>query len=76
MPGDDIYVSTEGDIAHFRVVRAAVYPEDTDRMDEILGAGAGDGVPQLNLITCEGVWNQAVRRYDERLVVFTELARD
>ncbi len=69
--GDDVYVTTDGREAHFRVVDKRAYKEDTDRTHEITG-GDGD-MARLNLITCEGTWNQAVRRYDERLVVFTEL---
>ncbi len=29
--------------------------------------------PHLNLITCEGVWNQNTNTYNKRLVVFTDL---
>lgn len=73
VPGDDIYVTIDGKAMHFKVVGKRTYKEDTDRMEEIMG---GDGhMARLNLITCDGTWNQAVRRYDERLVVFTELVR-
>ncbi len=71
--GDDVYVTIDGKEAHFRVVGKRTYKEDTDRIEEIT---RGDGhTARLNLITCEGTWNQSVRRYDERLVVFTELVR-
>lgn len=74
VPGDDVYVYRDGVRAHFKVRRAEAYPEDTGRMDEIMGEGAKG--TYLNLITCEGAWNQAVRRYNKRLVVFTELTPD
>ena len=74
VPGDDVYVYQDGVRAHFKVRRAEAYPEDTDRMDEIMAGGTH--TPRLNLITCEGTWNQAVRRYDKRLVVFTELVAE
>lgn len=73
-PGDDVYVYRDGVRAHFKVRRAEVYPEDTGRLDEIMGGGGQTA--RLNLITCEGTWNQAVRRYDQRLVVFTELVEE
>lgn len=70
-PGDDLYTSIEGRTAHFKVTGSKVYPEDTDRMAEIIGTKEGKG--HLNLITCTGKWNQAIKRYTERLVVFADL---
>lgn len=32
-----------------------------------------DGLAHLNLITCDGVWNQVNNSYPDRLVVFTDL---
>lgn len=69
--GDDIYTSIEGHTAHFRVTHSKTYPEGTDRMAEIIGTKEGAG--HLTLITCYGEWNQAVKRYTERLVVFADL---
>ncbi len=71
IPGDDIYTSIEGRTAHFRVVGSKIYPEGTDRMAEVIGTKEGKG--HLNLITCVGEWNQTVKRYTERLVVFADL---
>jgi len=69
--GDDVYVDgTDGKTLHFRVVAKKTYKEDTDRLAEIIGM---TDRTRLNLITCAGMWNQLVRRYDQRLVVFTEL---
>lgn len=31
-----------------------------------------DGKSHLNLITCEGVWDEAIKQYSKRLVVFTD----
>lgn len=71
--GDDVYVDgLDGKTLHFRVVAQKTYAEDTDRLAEIVGE---TNRTRLNLITCEGIWNQLVRRYDKRLVVFTELVR-
>jgi len=33
-----------------------------------------DGLAHLNLITCEGIWNQVNNSYPQRLVVFTDAA--
>lgn len=72
--GDDVYVDgSDGKTVHFRVVEKKTYTEDTDRLAEITGE---TNRTLLNLITCEGIWNQLVRRYDKRLVVFTELVKD
>ena len=71
VPGDDVYVDRDGTRFHFKLTDKRVYAEDTDRMAEIMGQG--DATTRLNLITCDGVWNQSVRRYNERLVIFTEL---
>jgi LPXTG-site transpeptidase (sortase) family protein len=33
---------------------------------------SNDGLAHLNLVTCEGVWNQVNGSYPQRLVVFTD----
>ncbi len=71
--GDDIYISDgTGKESHFRVVDKKTYYENTDLLPEIM---AQTDYPRLTLITCEGNWNQSVKRYDQRLVVFAELVR-
>ena len=70
--GDALYVSIEGRISRFTVTGSEVYPEGTDRMDEVIGIRTGKA--RLVLITCAGKWNQSVKRYMERLVVFADLA--
>lgn len=70
--GDDIYVSIEGRTGHFTVTGTEVYPEGTDRMDEIMGVRTGKA--RLVLITCDGKWDQSVKRYTDRLVVFADIA--
>jgi LPXTG-site transpeptidase (sortase) family protein len=72
--GDDIYVSIEGRIGHFRVTSMEVYPEGTDRMDEVIGVRTGKA--RLVLITCDGTWNQSVKRYTDRLVVFADIVAE
>lgn len=36
---------------------------------------SNDGKAHLNLITCQGSWNNSARTYSERLVVFTDLVQ-
>ena len=69
--GDALYVSIEGRIGHYTVTGAEVYPEGTDRMDEVIGTRTGKA--RLVLITCDGKWDQSVKRYTELLVVFADL---
>jgi LPXTG-site transpeptidase (sortase) family protein len=69
--GDALYVSIEGRIGHYTVTGSEVYPEGTDRMDEVVGSRQGRA--RLVLITCDGKWDQSVKRYTERLVVFADL---
>lgn len=69
--GDDIYAVVDGRTARFTVTQLKVYPEGTDRMEEVLGMR--EGRARLVLITCDGAWDQSVKRYTERLVVFADL---
>jgi LPXTG-site transpeptidase (sortase) family protein len=69
--GDVLYTSIDGRISRFTVTRLEVYPEGTDRMDEIIGTRQGKG--RLVLITCDGRWDQSIKRYTDRLVVFADL---
>ena len=69
--GDALYTSIDGRIGHFTVTGSEVYPEGTDRMDEVIGVRKGKA--RLVLITCDGKWDQSVKRYTERLVVFADL---
>lgn len=68
--GDSVLVLGEDGTLEYRVVRKEIYPYDTADTTEIFGES---DKPMLNLITCDGTWNQNKRTYSERLVVFTEL---
>ncbi len=68
--GDKIYVEDDqGVISAFVVVDSRSYDPKANASDVF---GSSDGKAHLNLITCEGVWNQAQQSYSHRLVVFTE----
>jgi LPXTG-site transpeptidase (sortase) family protein len=68
--GNKVYVvDDKGDTLTF-VVRAI---QSFDRnADGTTVFTSDDGLSHLNLITCEGIWNQANGGYPKRLVVFTD----
>jgi sortase A len=68
-PGDEIQVVASGTVRTFRVKTLRSFPYDAEPPPEVFGPAPG---PRLNLITCEGVWDQAKRSFTERLVVFAE----
>jgi len=69
--GDTVRVEDENGRMNTFIVRAvrSYYPQ----ADASLIFSSGDIVPHLNLITCEGTWNQNQKSYSKRLVVFTNL---
>lgn len=70
--GDDIYVENKnGTELHFRVVEIQKYPYTLVPLKVLFSR---NDLPRLNLITCSGKWLQSERSYDERLVVYAELA--
>lgn len=70
--GDDVYVVDQnGAQLHFRVVDIKIYPYTADISSDLFGK---TDAARLNLITCTGTWVSGQRTYNERLVVYTELA--
>jgi len=66
-------VTTTGDdgmVKTFVVNRTALYTPHQDATDVFK---SDDGKAHLNLVTCQGSWNNSARTYSERLVVFTDL---
>lgn len=59
-------------ILTFAVAHSASYPYDNAPLNEIFGSAT---TPNLNLITCNGVFDRTTRNYNQRLVVFTHLAQ-
>ena len=71
-PGDEIFVGNEaGQELRFVVSGQEVYEADNAPLERIFGPAIK---PQLNLITCDGAFDQSTRQYDKRLVVFTSLS--
>lgn len=63
-------VGEDGKMLRFVVTRLATYAPDQDATDVFR---SDDGKAHLNLITCQGSWNNSKSTYSERLVVFSNL---
>jgi len=69
--GDEIStLGEDGDILTFVVTRLVTYAPNQDATDVFK---SDDGKAHLNLVTCQGSWNNSVRTYSERLVVFSDI---
>ncbi len=68
--GDEVQVlSKDGEKKAFVVTRTALYMPDQDATDVFT---SNDGKAHLNIITCQGTWNDERQTYSERLIVFTD----
>jgi LPXTG-site transpeptidase (sortase) family protein len=68
--GDKIYVEDEkGMISTFVVRESRSYNPNADASEVF---GLADGKSHLNLVTCEGIWNEVSQTYSQRLVVFAD----
>ena len=68
--GDNLYTTNEKDETITFVVRELRTYTPKDNATDIFRSS--DGQAHLNLITCQGVWNQSQKSYSNRLVVFTD----
>ena len=68
--GDLIYVEDGRGVVVIFVVRESHTYESTDDASEVFVSG--DGISHLNLITCQGFWNKALKSYSQRFVVFAD----
>jgi LPXTG-site transpeptidase (sortase) family protein len=69
---DKIYIEdSDGKMTLFIVKESRLYNPDADASTVF---GQSDG-SHLNLITCEGTWDQAQKSYSKRLVVFADAVR-
>jgi sortase A len=72
--GDEITVRTQNEeIKRFVVTKTALYNPDQDATDVFR---SNDGKAHLNLITCQGAWDNAEQTYTKRLVVFTDYVEE
>ncbi|HET7099351.1 MAG TPA: class F sortase [Patescibacteria group bacterium] len=68
--GDKIYIEDDsGHTLAFVVRSISSFDRNADATTVFT---SGDGLAHLNLITCEGIWNQVNDTYPQRLVVFTD----
>jgi LPXTG-site transpeptidase (sortase) family protein len=68
--GDKVYVVNDrGDTLAFQVRSIELFDRNADATTVFI---SNDGLAHLNLITCEGIWNQINNTYPERRVVFTD----
>ena len=71
--GDTVSVdASDGSTKVFIVSRVATYAPDQDATYIFK---SDDGLAHLNLITCQGAWNNSQRTYSERFVVFTDYVK-
>lgn len=68
--GDTIFVeNTDGITTEFVVRESRDYDPQADAEDVF---SSDDDLSHLNLITCEGIWNETSQSYDKRLIVFAD----
>ena len=67
--GDNIYtIDDKGNTTKFVVNSTALFAANADATTVFT---SNDGLAHLNLITCEGIWNEISGEYPQRTVVFT-----
>jgi LPXTG-site transpeptidase (sortase) family protein len=68
--GDKVYVQDDkGGTLAFQVRSIKLFDRNADATTVFTSS---DGLAHLNLITCEGIWNQVNGTYPQRRVVFTD----
>jgi sortase A len=69
--GDDLYITNKAkERLHFKVTKTEVFDFDKVPLQEVF---ASTDTVRLNLITCNGTFNQNAKNYTKRLVVYTKL---
>ena len=69
--GDQIFsVAQDGKVYTFIVKDKKIYPYNQVPLEEVFGEYSGK---RLNLITCQGIFNQRTQNYSNRIVIYTEL---
>ncbi|MDP2664469.1 MAG: class F sortase, partial [bacterium] len=68
--GDIVYIEDDrGAVISFVVRESQRYDPKADASDVF---GSNDGKAHLNLVTCEGIWDEGAKSFSQRLVVFTD----
>ena len=68
--GDKLYVKNEQGTTTAFIVRAVHTYGENEVVSDVFSSS--DGKAHLNLITCEGIWNETTKSYSGRLVVFAD----
>ncbi len=69
--GDKIEITDDkGEKKTFSVTRVEQYPYDSFPIQEVFGESS---TSMLNLITCQGEWDEKAKNYSDRMVVYSEL---
>jgi sortase A len=69
--GDEIIITDEnGNDYTYSVTEIKDYPDAAFPLQKVFNT---QGKPYLNLITCEGIFNQSTRNYSHRTVVYSEM---
>jgi sortase A len=69
--GDQIHVTgDDGETLTFQVTEVESVLAEEAPLDRVFGPS---DTPKLNLITCEGHFDESIEDYDHRLIVYTEL---
>jgi len=69
-PGNKIFVEDEKGMTITFVVRESRKYDPAENAADVFSSS--DGRAHLNLITCDGVWDEAQNSYSNRLIVFTD----
>ncbi len=73
-PGDRIYIADIKGKQHvFEVIGVVIYSDEAFPTKTVFGDKTAE---RLNLITCEGSFDQGSGEYTERLVVYSELVKE
>jgi sortase A len=71
--GDHIItIDEKGDSLTFSVTRIATYPDNQFPLQEVFGTAEKS---MLNLITCDGKWNNTTKSYSHRTVIYSEMIK-
>lgn len=72
--GDKITITDDkGEEKTFAVTRIEQYPHDEFPIQEVFGESSE---AMLNLITCQGNWDEKTKNYSDRMVVYSKLVTE
>jgi sortase A len=67
-----IAIDERGKSSTFSITRITSYPDNNFPLQEVFGKAKK---PMLNLITCDGKWNNKTKSYSHRTVVYAEMIK-